>query len=159
MSKESVRIFNVVANNAPSQGDLWEVWKQLSNQVARIKEETLEAEKSCQEENMAGLIDDMADIWYTYTYLEQLLEAFGVDVKAVKAEVCRNNSQKYTKSYTYAAESKEVLEESGVECYVDETVFQGETYYTVRRNGDLKILKLRHHEAPDLAKYTPKEFL
>ena len=42
MSKEAVKRFNVVCGNSPSQGDLWEVWKQLKQQAALVKEEALE---------------------------------------------------------------------------------------------------------------------
>ena len=158
MSKESVKRFNVIAGNVPSQGDIWECWKQLKQQVDLVYEESLEAKEATSQDDFQELIDAWADIWYTNTYLGQLLEAFGVNTKAVIEEVCRNNNQKFTTSYTYASESKEVLEDQGVECYIEQTMYQGETYFTVRRNDTGKIMKLRNHERPDLSKYVPKEF-
>jgi len=104
------------------------------------------------------LIDGWADVWYVNTYLGQLLEAFGVDTKGVKDVVCANNAQKYTTSYTYAKESQEALEEKGTECYIETTVYEGETYYTVRRNEDQKVMKLKYHERPDLSVFVPYEF-
>ena len=158
MSKEAVKRFNVVCGNSPSQGDLWEVWKQLKQQAALVKEEALETFEASQEEDIQELIDGWADVWFVNTYLGQLLEAFGVDTKGVKDVVCANNAQKYTTSYTYAKESQEALEEKGTECYIETTVYEGETYYTVRRNEDNKVMKLKHHERPDLSVFVPSEF-
>lgn len=158
MSKEAVKRFNVVCGNSPSQGSLYDVWKQLKQQAALVKEEALETFEASQEEDIQELIDGWADVWYVNTYLGQLLEAFGVDTKGVKDVVCSNNSQKYTTSYTYAKESQEALEEKGTECYIETTVYEGETYYTVRRNEDNKVMKLKHHERPDLSVFVPQEF-
>ena len=158
MSKEAVKRFNVVCGNSPSQGSLYDVWKQLKQQAALVKEEALETFDASQEEDIQELIDGWADVWYVNTYLGQLLEAFGVDTKGVKDVVCANNAQKYTTSYTYAKESQEALEEKGTECYIETTVYEGETYYTVRRNEDNKVMKLKHHERPDLSVFVPHEF-
>lgn len=158
MSKKSVQVFNIVCGNAPSQGDLWEVWKQLKQQASLVKEEALETFDASQAEDFQELIDGWADVWYVNTYLGQLLEAFGVDTKGVKDVVCANNAQKYTTSYTYAKESQEALEEKGTECYIETTVYEGETYYTVRRNEDNKVMKLKYHERPDLSVFVPQEF-
>lgn len=158
MSKEAVKRFNVVCGNSPSQGSLYDVWKQLKQQAALVKEEALETFDASQEEDIQELIDGWADVWFVNTYLGQLLEAFGVDTKGVKDVVCANNAQKYTTSYTYAKESQEALEEKGTECYIETTVYEGETYYTVRRNEDNKVMKLKHHERPDLSVFVPQEF-
>lgn len=158
MSKKLVQVFNVVCGNSPSQGSLYDVWKQLKQQAALVKEEALETFDASQEEDIQELIDGWADVWYVNTYLGQLLEAFGVDTKGVKDVVCANNAQKYTTSYTYAKESQEALEEKGTECYIETTVYEGETYYTVRRNEDNKVMKLKHHERPDLSVFVPQEF-
>lgn len=158
MSKSSVKAFNVIAGNGVVQGELWEVWKQLKQQAALVKEEALETFEASQEEDIQELIDGWADVWYVNTYLGQLLEAFGVDTKGVKDVVCANNAQKYTTSYTYAKESQEALEEKGIECYIETTVYEGETYYTVRRNEDNKVQKLKYHIRPELDKYIPDEF-
>lgn len=158
MSKSSVKAFNVIAGNGVVQGELWEVWKQLKQQAALVKEEGVEADDAAQAEDIVELIDAYCDVWYVNTYLGQLLEAYGVDVKGAIEAVCSNNSQKYTTSYTYAKESQEALEERGTECYIETTVYEGETYYTVRRNEDNKVMKLKHHERPDLSVFVPQEF-
>lgn len=157
MSKESVKRWNVLAGNGPSQGSLYDVWKQLKMQGERVEEEGVEIREACTHEDMENLIKEYADVWYTLTYMEQLLEAFGVDVKVAKELVCQNNDQKFTQSYTYASESKEALEEQGVECYIEEVVYQGEIYYTVRDYTG-KVRKLKHHEYLDLSHLVPDEF-
>lgn len=158
MSKQSVKMFNVVAGNKPSNGDMWEVWKQLKQQAALVKEEALEACDAAEDQDMTEILDAYCDVWYTNTYLGQLLEAYGVDVKGAIDAVCSNNSQKYTTSYTYAKESQEALEDKGTSCYIETTVYDGDTYYTVCRNEDSKVMKLKHHEKPSLEQFVPKEF-
>lgn len=158
MSKELVRKFNVIAGRKPSSGDLWEVWKQLKQQAALVKEEAIEACDAAEDQDMTEILDAYCDVWYTNTYLGQLLEAYGVDVKGAIEAVCSNNSQKYTTSYTYAKESQESLEEKGTSCYIETTVYDGEMYYTVCRSEDSKVMKLLHHEKPSLEQFVPEEF-
>lgn len=158
MSKSDVKKFNVIANNGVVQGDLWEVWKQLKQQAALVYEEAIEACDAAEDQDMTEILDAYCDVWYTNTYLGQLLEAYGVDIKGAIEAVCSNNSQKYTTSYTYAKESQESLEEKGISCYIETTVYEGETYYTVCRNEDSKVMKLLHHEKPSLEQFVPNEF-
>lgn len=157
MSKESVKRFNCVAGNKPSQGDLWEVWKQLKLQGNLVKEEALEVVEACDSEDFANLIKEVMDVKYVLTYMEQLLDAFGVDTVESFNQVCNNNEQKLTQSYLYACDSKEALEEKGISCYIEETVYNGETWYTIRDQSG-KVRKLKHYESCDLSKYVPEEF-
>ena len=158
MSKELVKRFNFVANNAPSQGDMWEVWKQLKAQAALIKEEGLEVFEATEAEDMENLIKEVMDVKYVLTYMEELLKAFGVKTTEAFDRVCNNNDQKLTQSYIYADESREFLEQSGVDCYVETTVYGGETWYTVRdKNG--KVRKLKYYQPCDLSDLVPEEFI
>lgn len=158
MSKKDVTRFNIICGNSPSMGSDFEYWRQLRNQAERIYEEAKELLEATKAEDMLGVIDGWADVMYTNEYMDDLLKAGEVNTKAVWEAVCSNNNQKFTTSYTYALESKESLEGQGVDCFIEETFYEGETYYTVRRMGDLKILKLKHHEGPDIQKYLPEEF-
>lgn len=45
-----------------------------------------------------------------------------------------------------------------VDCYLDSTTYEGTLYYVIRRVSDNKILKLKHHEGPDLSVFIPSEF-
>lgn len=158
MSKADVKTFNIVCGNAPSQGTLYEVWKQLKAQASFIKSEAEELCEGIEAENMENVIKEYADVKYTLAYMEQLLEAFGVNTRSAFEAVCQNNNQKFTRSYSYTKESQERLEEKGVECYIETTVYEGETYYTVRRSSDGKVLKPYLFEDLNLAHLTPKEF-
>lgn len=158
MSKSDVRKFNCISNNAPSQGSLYDVWKQLKNQASFIQSESEELSEGCKLEDMENVIKEWADVKYTLVYMEQLLQAFGVDTSAAFEAVCENNNSKFTQSYVYAQESQEHLDSKGVDCYVESTVYEGETYYTVRRSEDGKVLKLKHYESLDLSHLVPVEF-
>lgn len=157
MSNYKVTRFNVICGNSPSMGSDFEYWKQVKEQAARILEEAQELYDSAQAEDMLSVLDGFCDVRYTNEYMEDLLVAGEVETKKAWEAVCNNNDQKFTTSYTYALQSKEALEEKDVECYIDQTQYEGEIYYVCRRVGDNKILKLKNHEAPDLSVFVPKE--
>lgn len=159
MSKKDVLRFNYGINNPPSMGDHYDVWKQLKLQAKLILEEAQELLDACEEENMTETLDAYCDIQYLNTWLEHLLFSFGCDTKKALNAVCENNTSKITTSYTYALMSKEVLEDSGVECYIDQTVYEGETLYCIKRSEDGKVMKLADHKRPKLEQFVAKEFL
>lgn len=158
MSNYRVTRFNHISGNAPHMGTDFEYWQQLKNQAKRVYEEAKELIEAVEAEDMQSVLDGFLDVRYTNEYMEDLLVAGEIDTKKGWESVCSNNDQKFTTSYTYAVESKEVLEGKDVECYVDSTTYEGVLYYVVRRNEDNKVLKLKHHESPDLSLYIPKEF-
>jgi hypothetical protein len=139
-------------------GTDYEYWQQLKNQAKRVYEEAKELLEAVEAEDMQQVLDGFLDVRYTNEYMEDLLVAGEVDTKKSWESVCNNNDQKFTTSYTYAMESKEALEAKGVECYVDQTQYEGEIYYVCRRDEDNKVLKLKHHESPDLSLFVPEEF-
>lgn len=157
MSNARVTRFNVICGNAVTMGTDLEYWRQVKEQAARILEEAIEMNTAAQEEDYQGVIDGWGDVKYTNEYMDDILKAAGVDTKKVFDTIASNNDQKFTTSYTYAVESKECLEENSVECYLDNTTYEGVLYFVVRRNSDNKILKLKHHESPDLSVFVPKE--
>lgn len=156
MSNYRVTRFNIISGNGAHMGTDYEYWQQLKNQAARILEEAQELYAACEDERMQDVLDGFLDVRYTNEYMEDLLIAGDVDTKKGWEAVCNNNDQKFTQSYSYASESKEALENKGVECCIDQTQYEGQIYYVVRRNEDNKILKLRHHESPDLSVYVPE---
>ncbi len=158
MSNYRVTKFNIITGNAPHLGTDYEYWQQIKNQAKRVYEEAKELLEAAEQENMQDVLDGFLDVRYTNEYMEDLLIAGEVETKKAWEAVCTNNDSKYTTSYTYALESKEVLEEAGVECYIDQTQYEGEIYYVCRRNEDNKVLKLRLHQSPDLSAFLPKDF-
>lgn len=159
MSTKEVIRFNYGINNQPSMADHYSVWKQLRLQANLLLEEVQELVDACTNEDMTETLDAYCDIKYLNTWLEHLLYSHGCETKKAFAEVCYNNSSKITTSYTYALSSKEQLEfREGGEYFVDETVFEGETLYCVKRQSDGKVMKLKSHERPNLSQYVLDEF-
>lgn len=159
MSKKDVLRFNYGINNQPSMGNDYEAWKQLKLQAKLILEEANELVEACDQEDMTEALDAYCDVQYLNTWLEHLLYSFGCDTKKALASVCENNTSKITTSYTYALMSKEVLDALGTKCYIDQTVYEGETLYCVKRSEDGKVMKLADHKRPTLEQYVSKEFL
>ena len=159
MSNARVTRFNVICGNPVNMGTDLEYWRQVKEQTARILEEAIEMNTAAQEEYYQGVIDGWGDVKYTNEYMDDILKGAGVDTKKVFDMIASNNDQKFTTSYTYACDSKEALEHQDVDCYLDSTTYEGTLYYVVRRVHDNKILKLKHHESPDLSIFVPKEFL
>jgi phosphoribosyl-ATP pyrophosphohydrolase len=158
LSSSAVKKFNYGIGSPPTMGDQYDVWKQLKLQAKLILEEANELVDACEDNDMTEALDAYCDIQYLNTWLEHLLYSFGCDTKKALKEVCENNTSKITTSYTYALMSKEVLEENGVPCCIDQTVYEGETLYCVKRQEDGKVLKLADHKRPTLEKFVSKEF-
>jgi TPP-dependent pyruvate/acetoin dehydrogenase alpha subunit len=158
MSNYRVTKFNVISGNAPHMGTDYEYWRQLKHQAERILEEAQELMTACEDERMQDVLDGFLDVRYTNEYMEDLLQAGDVDTKKDWDAVCLNNDTKYTTSYTYATESKEHLEDKGEMCYIESVQYEGELYYTVKRNSDNKVQKLKFHTHPELEQYVPEEF-
>lgn len=158
MSNKRVTRFNVICGNTPSMGTSLEYINQVKNQISRIYEEAKELYEASLEEDFVEILDGYLDVKYTNEYLDDLLIAGGFDTRKAWEEVCNNNDSKFTNSYSYALDSLEHLEEKGVDCWIEETVYEGEIYYTVRRKEDGKVMKLKHHQSPDISKYVPDEF-
>lgn len=155
---QRVKMFNTMAGFSPSNGSLLDCWKQLKLQQSLVIEEAMEGDEACKVEDATELLDAAVDVFVVNTYLLQLLEGMGFNVEAAMDEVLGNNEQKFSTSYSYAAESKDALEEKGVPCYVEETTYNGVQYFCCKRESDGKILKLKSHKRPELEKYVPEEF-
>ncbi|RYY51352.1 MAG: hypothetical protein EOO06_01070 [Chitinophagaceae bacterium] len=158
LSKAEVKKFNYGINNIPAMGNEYEVWQQLKLQAKLILEEANELVAACEGEDMVEALDAYCDVEYLNTWLEHLLYSFGCDTRKALAQVCENNTSKITTSYTYALMSKEVLEENGTVCYIDQTVYEGETLYCVKRSEDGKVMKLADHVRPNLEQFVGKEW-
>lgn len=158
MSIKRVTRFNYVCGMQPHMGTDKEYWDQLKLQAKLVLEEAQEMYDACMNEDIVECADGWADVKFLNEYMDDLLKAGEVRTDKIFDSVCTNNEGKFTQSYTYALESKEYLEAKGVPCYIDESVFEGETYYIVKRNEDGKVQKLRYHERPDIAQLVPTSF-
>lgn len=151
MSNSRVTKFNHICGNAPSMGTEQEYWKQVQNQVKRVMEEVKELYECAMTEDIEGVLDGYLDVKYTNEYIDDLLKADGVRTNEAWELVCDNNESKFTNSYSYAVDSKEYHEQSGTDCYIDSVVYEGETFYCIRRSYDNKVLKPKYFEAVDLS--------
>lgn len=150
--------FNHIVGNAPVGGASKEAFiTQLDRQQNFIQEEVNELSDGIWNSNIVEILDAACNIWYLNQYVFDMLEAIGVDVVRAREIVCENNDQKFTTSPEYASAS---CQSYGIgQCYVDQTVYDGIKYYTVRCNSDGKVQKLLDHEKPDFTECIPDHVL
>ncbi|MNQ86566.1 hypothetical protein D3C85_1017640 [compost metagenome] len=157
----SVKKFNSIAGNYNFNGTLLECWQMLRRQMDLIEEEVVvELIPAVRSEDSLEMLDGVCDAYVTLIGLMQMLEGLNFKVDEALEAVCANNSQKFTTSYSYAALSKEALEdkEPEMQFHICDTTYEGEIYYTVKdQNG--KIRKLKSHQRPDIEQFVNKEFL
>ena len=158
MKSSRVTRFNFIAGNKPADTPEG-VLEQIKNQCTFLLEEVLETKAAASEKDWEEVIDGIADIRYVAAYLQDLAESFGCDVARAFEKVCYNNDCKFTSSEALANKWKDEKIEDGVECYVDTVVYEGETYYTVRRKEDGKVVKHRDFESVDLTDCIPANLL
>lgn len=154
-----VRRFNTVAGSYQFNGTILECWQMLKRQMDIHTEEYKETVEALKNEDALEFLDGCCDQFVTLVGHLQMLEGLGFKVDEALEKVCYNNSQKYTTSYSYAALSKEYLEEKNPDeqFYVCDAVYEGESYFTVKdQNG--KIRKLKQHERPEIDNCVPQEF-
>ena len=156
MKSKEVAKFNQITGKGPSD-DLNVLTKQIKDQSTILLEEVLETKEA---PDWIERLDGVCDIWFVASELVTQLESVGINVKKAFKAVCENNSLKYTTSrelvekwYTWNTEVKQE------QCHIHESVYEGETYYCVRRNEDNKVLKWEDFPKVDLAKSVPKELL
>lgn len=157
MSIKRVTRFNHIVGFQPNMGTEREYWDQIKLQAKLVLEEAQEMYNAALEEDMIEVADGWADVKYLNEYMEDILKAGDVRTDKVFDAVCTNNDSKFTTSYNYALDSVESLKENGVEAYIEESVYEGEIYYTARRSEDGKVLKLKFHERVDLSQFVPEE--
>lgn len=147
--------FNFVANgdlNLPKE----EILKKIQNQCTYLLEEVAETQEAAKAGDITEVLDGVVDIWYVAGYLQTLLESLGVNVHSAFLEVCSNNDEKFTTSLELAEKWKA---QKDFPCYISETVYNGETYYMVRREDNDKVTKYDDFPKVDLTSFIPKEIL
>lgn len=155
MSKQ-VEMFNHIVGNAPKL-DPENVLEQIINQCTYLLEEVLETKEAAKNGDWVEVLDGAADIKYVADYIPILLEAIGVQFKKGFKEVCKNNNLKFTTSLELAHKWQEEKTAVGVETYISEVEYEGETYYTVRRTADNKVTKFNEFPSVQLERFIPKE--
>lgn len=156
MSIKRVTRFNHIVGNQPNMGTDKEYWDQIKLQAKLVLEEATEMYNAAMNEDMVEVADGWADVKYLNEYMEDILKAGDVRTDKVFDAVCTNNESKFSNSYNYVLDSVEVLKQNGTDAYVEESLYEGEIYYTARRSEDGKVLKLKHHERVDLSQFIPE---
>ena len=155
MSKDITR-FNHTVGNAPSE-DTKELLQQIMNQCTYLLEEVLETKEAAKNGDWIAALDGVADVKYVADYLPVLLESVGIQYKKAFKEVCKNNNLKFTTSLELARKWQEEKTAVGIETYISEVEYEGETYYTVRRTVDKKVTKFNEFPSVQLDRFIPKE--
>ena len=158
---ERVTKFNYVAGKDPlgyKTDDKEAIWKQLEDQVERVYEEAKEMLDAVQERDIVEVLDGYLDVKFTNEYVENLLKAIGVDTTGSWHTVLSNNESKSTTSFEYAEASFVEYLKQGVHVNLDAVDYEGTRYYVLKRVGDNKVMKLKDHVPPDLAKFVPDEW-
>lgn len=157
MKNSSITRFNYVAGKAPKgrEGSVDEVWEQIEQQVERVYEEAKEMLEAAKNRDMVEVLDGSLDVWYTNTYMFDLLEACGIDIKKARNMVLDNNDMKITSNIYLAMSTRDDYNAKGEWTKVNETRFEGEQLFTVIRLKDNKVMKLPYHESPDLDSLVP----
>ncbi|MNW01067.1 hypothetical protein D3C71_1966500 [compost metagenome] len=68
--------------------------------------------------------------------------------------MAKNNNDKFTTSYEVAVKTAEKYGEGY--CHVDSINYNGSTYYSIKRNDDMKVLKPVGYESVNLEKFVPE---
>lgn len=126
------------------------IWKALKDQAERLVEEAQEVLDGVNNRDINEVLDGVVDTWYVREWMDDMLSALGIDVEASKHEVCMNNLNKITENVD---EAYEAATEYG-NCFVY-TYHGKNNYYSVLREGDRKVMKLKTHIPPNLDQFIP----
>lgn len=157
--KESVKRFNHIKGTPPVSidGDREAFWESVQNQAALVLEEAKEQYSAAMNRDIVELVDGAADVAYTQTYMDVMLEEVGIDLPLAKSLVCDNNDQKITTDEEFAKKSAIKHLENAIPCRVEESWYNLMFYYVVKRLQDGKVLKLIGHQSPNIADAIPEE--
>ena len=160
MGSKQVTQFNHAVNNAPSQLD-HALLEQIANQCTFLIEEVLEMKEAALKGDWIELIDAHADIRFVRDYLDDLCVAVGLNINKAFRKVCANNAEKYStsKELVLRWQEEKAISHPELETYIAETEYEGETYYTLRRKDNGKVVKHNNFEAVDLSDCLSKELL
>lgn len=151
---DNIALFNRRAGKV-CVGDINNVafWKDVEDQIGLILEEVKETKEAAELGDAPELLKETVDVVVTLFNLLEKLERAGFDLGKALEMVCENNLLKVTTNYTKAKETLDALGED--HHYLETVIMQGELWYSVKRNSDNKIMKLRGHPRVDLIDCVP----
>lgn len=127
-------------------------WKSLADQFNRISEELTELYEAIETKDIKKLVDSGGDLDVTVAGLNYLS---GADYPSAINSILSNNDLKINKDKKIVEQWQFYWEANGVECSIVESEVNGETYYSLHRDSDDKILKYAKFPEVDLTPYLP----
>ena len=160
MGSKAVSVFNNVCGNAPSENSA-QILKQIENQCTFLIEEVLEMKEAAKLNDWVSVLDAHADIRFVRDYLDDLCQSVGLNTSKAFRKVCENNAQKYStsKELVLQWQSEKAISHPELETYIAETEYEGETYYTLRRKDNGKVVKYENFPRVSLEDCVPKELI
>ena len=155
MSDKRVTRFNQFVGKNPLDlhNDKEKIWEALKQQAERLVEEANEVLDGVNNRDINEVLDGVVDTWYVREWMDDMLEALTINVDGAKHEVCMNNLSKITRDEDVANKTSESYGNTFVYSYFTPT----ETYFSVLRNDDRKVVKLKTHVPPNLNQFIPIE--
>lgn len=155
MRNERVTRFNYIAGNAPASTKE-DVLKQIAMQCVFLLEEVKETQEAALNNDILEVVDGIADVNFVAAYLQTLIESLGVDRRGAFNAVCDNNDEKWTTSFELA---EKWLSQQTIPCYIQTTIYNNQTYYTVRKKDGDKVVKYQNFPKVDLTPFIPKDLI
>lgn len=150
--------FNYKAGNKQYEYGTLDFWRALENQSSYMVEESQEGFDAARMNDAVESVDALADEFFVWAWKAEMLEKAGFDVAGAIQAVIENNMTKVFNIFYEACESKEELErKNDVEYFIETSVFNGVSFYTVRRMQDNKITKPVDFVPVNLEDFIPKE--
>lgn len=148
-----VDLMNFLTNKANLTEINGDWYDSVRNQALRVIEEAQEIIDGCDNRSLDEILDGVVDTQVTALPLIGMLESVNFKVTDAMISIADNNLTKVTTDFNVAQATGCKLGESY--CYIDSVVYNGETYYSVKRKVDNKYLKPIGYESPNLKEYLP----
>ncbi|MBP0012782.1 MAG: hypothetical protein J7545_20630 [Roseofilum sp. SBFL] len=145
---ERIALWNQKAGKSPVSPDDEAYWVLLENQTQRIEEELRELRTALKKRNLAKLLDAGCDLEVVVSGLNYMC---CLEYKSAIQRVLDNNELKVVKDRQLVEDSIEPYRQKGIETKIVEVTLDGESYYSLHRVEDDKILKLNNHTKVDLS--------
>lgn len=130
-------------------------YERLKIQLKLLKDEIIELEEAIEFKDNPEVLKEAIDCGVVWMGIMGILRSAGFDISQGLEDVCENNLSKILDSREEAEDSVEFQAKQGVESYIEEVCFDGETYYAIRRKSDTKILKPENYKKVVLAHCVP----
>lgn len=134
-------------NPAPIGSDAY--WEALAQQAERVMEELREVMVEIRDRNLSKLVSEVCDLDFTSLGMAMMVQH---PHQECMDRIFASNDSKYTRYQLVAEDAARMHSEKGVDCRIVEC----DGYFSVHRNSDDKILKLRDFVGADVSDLIPE---